>query len=700
MKTQKIQMGITFMMVLSLLLFMGMWAPHSARAEESRLYVGGVNANETPSGEGWSYDKAANVLTLSGANLTVTGDDSIVAVILSDKALTVKLTGENRLVPDRDDKKAIYCGGALTLTGEGSLMAQADTTKENVQIIDTDSLVMNGTGALTLVPSASAESPNESYAMQCHNGYAQHSGQVTIGSDEKRAGVGLAVIYGNCTVDGGSLSVYGNNQCVTVGGDLTIDNAAVYLDRANPHSPPETGGDAALIKQINGTRGGAHLDKSLQGVPQVNSTHADGVISIVNNADVTVRASNPVEKDNEDALCYLVGLQSPALNLSDASLKLDISGCRLGVGLMASGYMAQKPQADCYIDKGASLDIKVKTGLLAQGINTFYASIGKTGAADVSIDAQAECLQPYADAIGMAVLQNPFYNELVTGLTVENKSQLDIGAGALINADIPEPDENDAPQASTALFTTGSAAFSGASQLDLNSHVQVGSGFSIDPKARLNADGLFSAGQEGRPEFGAVTIGDSCIVNAKAVSVDKSRAPKAYAGSIYANGTLNIGDATVNATANDLGIYSYYDINISPLSRDSRVHAATTGEDGIAVLAFENSTLNIGKGNAVTTPAGGVVGRITEPWAGSTILPKGQTIAAAEVVVEKAETPEPTPTPTVKPAPTPGPTPTPHNNNTNTGLQSAGNGLYWTAGLIVAAAIIIGVVVYVRKRRQ
>lgn len=105
MKTQKIQMGITFMMVLSLLLFMGMWAPHSARAEESRLYVGGVNANETPSGEGWSYDKAANVLTLSGANLTVTGDDSIVAVILSDKALTVKLTGENRLVPDRDDKK-------------------------------------------------------------------------------------------------------------------------------------------------------------------------------------------------------------------------------------------------------------------------------------------------------------------------------------------------------------------------------------------------------------------------------------------------------------------------------------------------------------------------------------------------------------------------------------------------------------------
>ena len=118
------------------------------------------------------------------------------------------------------------------------------------------------------------------------------------------------------------------------------------------------------------------------------------------------------------------------------------------------------------------------------------------------------------------------------------------------------------------------------------------------------------------------------------------------------------------------------------------------------MLAFENSTLNIGKGNAVTTPAGGVVGRITEPWAGSTILPKGQTIAAAEVVVEKAETPEPTPTPTVKPAPTPGPTPTPHNNNSNTGLQSAGNGLYWTAGLIVAAAIIIGVVVYVRKRRQ
>lgn len=41
MKTQKIQIGITFMMVLSLSFFMGMWAPHSARAEESRLYVGG-----------------------------------------------------------------------------------------------------------------------------------------------------------------------------------------------------------------------------------------------------------------------------------------------------------------------------------------------------------------------------------------------------------------------------------------------------------------------------------------------------------------------------------------------------------------------------------------------------------------------------------------------------------------------------------
>lgn len=82
---------------------------------------------------------------MSGANLTVTGDDSIVAVILSDKALTVKLNGENRLVPDTDDKKAIYCGGALSLTGEGNLTAQADTTRENALIIDTGSLVMNGT---------------------------------------------------------------------------------------------------------------------------------------------------------------------------------------------------------------------------------------------------------------------------------------------------------------------------------------------------------------------------------------------------------------------------------------------------------------------------------------------------------------------------------------------------------------------------
>lgn len=698
MKTQKIQIGITFMMVLSLSFFMGMWAPHSARAEESRLYVGGINANETPSGEGWSYDKAANVLTLSGANLTVTGDDSIVAVILSDKALTVKLNGENRLVPDTDDKKAIYCGGALSLTGEGNLTAQADTTRENALIIDTGSLVMNGTGALTLMPGVSADSPNESYGLLCHNGYSQHSGQVTIGSGEKRAGVGLTVTDGSCTVDGGSLSVYGNNQSVTVGGDLTIDDAAVYLDRANPHEPPEAGGDAVLIEQINGMRGAAHPDKRLQGIPLVNSTHAEGVINIVNNADVIVRASNPVEKDNEDASCYLVGLQSPALNLSDASLKLDVSGCRIGVGLMASGYMAQKPQADCHIDKGASLDIKVKTGLVAQGINTFYSSIGKTGAAGVSIDAQAECLQPFTDVAGMLVLRSPFYNELVTGLTVENKSRLDIGAGALINTDIPEPDENDDLQASTALYIAGSAAFSSASQLDLNSHVRVGSDFSIDPKARLNADGLFTAGEEERPEFGAVTIGDSCIVNAKAVSVDKSRAPKAYASSIYTNGTLNIGDATVNATADDMGIYSYYDINISPLSGDSRVQAASTGEGGIALLAFENSTLNIGKGNAVTTPAGGVVGRITEPWAGSTILPKGQTIAAAEVVVEKTETPEPTPT--VKPTPTAGPAPTPHNNNTNTGLQSAGNSLCWAAGLIVAAVVIIGVVVYVRKRRE
>ena len=108
------------------------------------LYVGNVNALETPQGEGWSFDAQTGVLTLE--NCTLTGSSTSPesyhrydGMIYAEGDLIIELVGDNYIerVIDTDAPRytsygAIFLnyGSKLTLRGTGSLTAGTSITAE------------------------------------------------------------------------------------------------------------------------------------------------------------------------------------------------------------------------------------------------------------------------------------------------------------------------------------------------------------------------------------------------------------------------------------------------------------------------------------------------------------------------------------------------------------------------------------------
>ena len=88
------------------------------------LWVGGTAVtSQNSSGEGWSYDRATNTLTLNGASITSSYDGGNLdhsAGIYATEALNIVLTGSNTI---SGSNCGIYADAALNISGDGSLTA-------------------------------------------------------------------------------------------------------------------------------------------------------------------------------------------------------------------------------------------------------------------------------------------------------------------------------------------------------------------------------------------------------------------------------------------------------------------------------------------------------------------------------------------------------------------------------------------------
>lgn len=158
------------------------------------LYVGGVNALETPQGEGWSFDASEGVLTLNNANIegVYTHSDYyedeltryIKSIIYFEGSLTIKLIGNNYVEYNVDEVPSFYTAyNAIT----------AGTYDYDDWIGGPSYLTIEGTGSLT----AGVRFPEEAVDWE----YLEFSSGI---SSVQENGVDLTGLH-----DGGSLDIYG-----------------------------------------------------------------------------------------------------------------------------------------------------------------------------------------------------------------------------------------------------------------------------------------------------------------------------------------------------------------------------------------------------------------------------------------------------------------------------------------------------------
>lgn len=191
-----------------------------AEEEEYGLFIGGEEVTaDNSSGDGWSYDRESQTLTLNNYSYSGDGtqftqyDDNGKAAIKSDKSITVILKGESEIRTS---------GGGLA----------------NYGIIVNGKVSFCGNGSLT-VRSGHAEGRSaESIAIRAENSYTpyEYGGRYEYGTIEARDNVRLLCMAGSSDslskgLEGESLVLYDNANVEAAGGqaDYSYGSGAYYI---------------------------------------------------------------------------------------------------------------------------------------------------------------------------------------------------------------------------------------------------------------------------------------------------------------------------------------------------------------------------------------------------------------------------------------------------------------------------------------
>ena len=293
-------------------------------------------------------------VTLSGATLN--------GVLTIDGNAEMRLSGDNAITTTK--KSAIYCSGALLVSGDGSLAATAAGAKKTGVIAAADMIVAGGKTTLTIAnPTA-----KNACGISLSGNYLQTDGTLKIvglSNDYKQNGVFLASKKTSATISGGTLKV-------TLAGEKSVGLA---LDKATC-SATVTGGTLKFTMSGDGAKGikgdgsftmaGGSLSATLSGgvaedyfeyedsdgntwnyyVTLTASTKTIGGTSAYNTSSLIANGTYPVM---DPAKCYAVKVGT-----------LSISGGDIYV--RATGTAGRGLGADSMTLSGGNYDIAVSGG--------------------------------------------------------------------------------------------------------------------------------------------------------------------------------------------------------------------------------------------------------------------------------------------------------------------------------------------------
>ena len=220
------------------------------------LWVGGVGVTSSAStGVGWSYTSASNTLTLTGANISdcysindIPYDtNTSVAGIYADGDLNIVLVGNNTITATATNlgySSGVYVGGALTISGSGSLTATGGAIESTTNFISSG---IFASGSITINSGTITATAGNTTIAGSQAGGAYGTGllsfsSLTINNGTVIANGGTAEYQSTgagrssspTTVNGGSLeatggTVNGTNQAYSYGilGSLTLNNGSV-----------------------------------------------------------------------------------------------------------------------------------------------------------------------------------------------------------------------------------------------------------------------------------------------------------------------------------------------------------------------------------------------------------------------------------------------------------------------------------------
>ncbi len=151
-------------LIISACMLLGMFTVVAAEdfASVSVLYVGGVDALTTPEGEGWSFDAASGVLTLTDCTLTSSYSytnewgDFVDATVFFVGALTIELEGDN------------FIERSITTAPSNYTQYAAIWAQDVDGVLESSTLSIRGSGSLTagvLFPEEAYEWDNLGYSV-------------------------------------------------------------------------------------------------------------------------------------------------------------------------------------------------------------------------------------------------------------------------------------------------------------------------------------------------------------------------------------------------------------------------------------------------------------------------------------------------------------------------------------------------------
>ena len=253
-------------MVFALMPVMG--SPSYA-ADENKLWVGGVRVtSDTPSGDGWNYDKDHNTLTLNNAEIKAGykySADNIAGIYYDGTdTLNIVLEGKNSIILSRDQKASgiYYYGGTIKVSGTGSLSTEVGNAGINATNVTIEGGNITAKGDEGIRANELSVSGGTVTAIGFTAGLATVKGEEDIEDITISGGTVIAKATGNegdaaairserhVDISGGTVEATGTNYGIAAKGQVSITGGSVTASGENVAINPNPGSGVEIGNRV------------------------------------------------------------------------------------------------------------------------------------------------------------------------------------------------------------------------------------------------------------------------------------------------------------------------------------------------------------------------------------------------------------------------------------------------------------------